>query len=109
MQKLFIVFIFIGLALLSALFAQHQNQKQQTAQTTTKALLPYFSLPDVTGIEQPISNWQGKILIINFWATWCPPCLEEIPGFIALQKEYADLVALGAFAENYVYKETTPL
>ncbi|NOQ17326.1 MAG: redoxin domain-containing protein [Methyloprofundus sp.] len=90
MQKSFIVFIFIGLALISALFVQHQSQKQQTAQTTTKVLLPHFSLPDVTGVEQPISNWQGNILIINFWATWCPPCLDEIPGFIELQKEYTD-------------------
>jgi thiol-disulfide isomerase/thioredoxin len=88
MQKSLLVFIFIGLALISALFASHQHQ--QAAQTATKVLLPQFSLPDITGTEQPISNWQGKILIINFWATWCPPCLEEVPGFIALQKEYTD-------------------
>lgn len=36
-----------------------------------------------------ISDWKGKILIINFWATWCPPCLKEIPDFIELQAEYA--------------------
>lgn len=49
-----------------------------------------FSLPDVTGKQRNQSEWQGKIRIINFWATWCPPCLEEIPEFIKLQTEYSD-------------------
>ena len=45
-------------------------------------------LPDLAGIRQPLSQWRGKVLIINFWATWCPPCQHEIPGFIELQKRY---------------------
>ena len=49
-----------------------------------------FSLPDLSGTQRKASEWQGKILIINFWATWCPPCRKEIPEFIALQEQYAD-------------------
>jgi len=49
-----------------------------------------FSLPDVANKQRSLSEWQGKIRIINFWATWCPPCLEEIPEFIKLQTEYGD-------------------
>jgi len=37
---------------------------------------------------QHISQWTGKILVINFWATWCPPCLKEIPEFIRWQQEF---------------------
>jgi thiol-disulfide isomerase/thioredoxin len=44
---------------------------------------------NLAGELTPISKWRGKILIINFWATWCPPCLKEIPDFITLQNEYA--------------------
>ena len=50
--------------------------------------LPDFSLPDLAGQAHAISEWQGKIRIINFWATWCPPCLKEIPEFIRLQTQY---------------------
>ncbi len=51
--------------------------------------LPEFNLPDVSGNQHNISEWQGKIRVINFWATWCPPCLKEMPEFIALQEQYA--------------------
>lgn len=51
--------------------------------------LPDFNLPDLYGNQHNISEWRGKILIINFWATWCPPCRKEIPEFIALQEHYS--------------------
>lgn len=43
---------------------------------------------DLAGQTQPLSQWRGKILILNFWATWCPPCREEIPDFIAVDQAY---------------------
>lgn len=48
------------------------------------------NLPDTEGVLQPISQWQGNVIVVNFWATWCTPCREEIPEFIELQQEYAD-------------------
>jgi len=52
--------------------------------------LPHFSFPDVTGVQREGSEWDGKTLVINFWATWCPPCREEIPEFVKLQEEMGD-------------------
>lgn len=67
-----------------------------------KAPLIEFSLPDVMGKMHSISEWQGKIRIINFWATWCAPCLEEIPVFIKLQDEYEkqDIQFIGVAIDN---------
>ncbi|HYP67139.1 MAG TPA: TlpA disulfide reductase family protein [Thiobacillaceae bacterium] len=44
---------------------------------------------DLNGQRQPLSQWRGKALVVNFWATWCPPCRAEIPGFIELHRELA--------------------
>ena len=45
---------------------------------------------DLAGNWRQISHWDGSYRIVNFWATWCPPCLEEIPLFVQLQDEYKD-------------------
>src|SRR4030081_3426654 len=54
-----------------------------------------MTLPD--GKKASAADYDGKVVIVDFWATWCPPCRKEIPGFIKLQKEYKDkgLVILG--------------
>lgn len=46
-----------------------------------------YPLPDLSGATHVLSEWVGKVMVVNFWATWCPPCLTEIPGFVALQQE----------------------
>ena len=73
---------------------------------------PDFWLPDPQGTRHGISEWDGKLLVMNFWATWCPPCLHEIPMFITLQERYGergvqflgiaidDGDSVGAFAEQ---------
>ncbi len=49
---------------------------------------PSFSLPDLQGQRHVNSEWDDKVVVVNFWATWCPPCLNEIPRFVELQEEY---------------------
>ena len=53
------------------------------------SLAPQFALKDVNGRTVRLGDYRGKVVLINFWATWCPPCRAEMPDLIRLQREYA--------------------
>ena len=60
------------------------------------AVLGAVSMTDVDGRTISSADWNGKVVIVNFWATWCPPCRAEIPDLVALQDKYRDrLVIIG--------------
>lgn len=62
----------------------HQHGDEATATT-----LPDFSLADMHGKIRHSSEWQNQPRLINFWATWCPPCRKEIPLLMQAQKDHA--------------------
>ena len=63
---------------------------------STKALFA-ATFPDNDGKPQALKQWQGKIVVLNFWATWCPPCREEMPELSALNTQYQNknVIVLG--------------
>lgn len=50
--------------------------------------MPHLSFRDIRGRRIHLKNYQGKVVLINFWATWCPPCRAEIPDLVKLQQQY---------------------
>jgi thiol-disulfide isomerase/thioredoxin len=87
------------------------NQRKPSVASDSNALLefnvepfnppvpaPEFSLPDLAGNRVSLQDYRGKVVLLSFWATWCPPCRQEMPSMQALQSEMSDqgLVVLAA-------------
>jgi thiol-disulfide isomerase/thioredoxin len=49
-----------------------------------------LTLPDLDGVEHHLSDYRGKWVLVNYWATWCPPCLEEIPELVEFYERHKD-------------------
>jgi thiol-disulfide isomerase/thioredoxin len=58
-----------------------------------------FTLTDAQGKSHSLAGYRGKWVIVNFWATWCPPCLEEIPDLVAVKESRKDLEIIGIAME----------
>ena len=85
------------------LFLPPQTSVQTVANATgdVKAA-PLWELKDLDGKTVKLSDFKGKVVLLNFWATWCPPCRQEIPDLVALQNQYKDqgLVVIGVSVDQ---------
>jgi len=76
-------------------FGEHNTANSTTSNTPSPhsnqpPRRPAFRLPDLDGELQSIENWDGQVIMVNFWATWCPPCRREMPAFVRLYEDYRD-------------------
>jgi cytochrome c biogenesis protein CcmG/thiol:disulfide interchange protein DsbE len=80
-----------------------------TAAGSRKAA-PAFSLPDSSGAAVSLSQYKGKVVLLNFWATWCHGCQEEIPWYMEFAGKYKDrgLVVIGVSLDDDGWKSVKP-
>ncbi len=100
MKKVFIMALLIFSAIIASQLINNaeakslDNKNQITLVSDKKAA--DFKLKTLEGKEIKLSDYRGKIVILDFWATWCPPCRKGIPDLISLQEEFKkDLVVIG--------------
>jgi len=71
---------------------------------------PAFELWDLNGRALSLAQFKNKVLVLNFWATWCPPCRAEIPDFVAVYNEYKDkgLALIGVSLDRMTEEDLAP-
>ena len=71
-----------------------QTARQQAAAPATALAAPQGPVldaavfADLAGAPQRLDQWRGRLVVLNFWATWCPPCVKELPAFVRLQRQF---------------------
>ena len=90
-----------GYATQSYLFEDEQVELAGSAEVVGQ-IRQEFAIRDINGDIRNINEWDDKVILLNFWATWCPPCLKEIPVLIELQDRFGDagLQVLGVAMDN---------
>lgn len=65
------------------------EQRAAAVDAAAVSALTRTVFPDLAGNQVSLERWQGKVLVVNLWASWCPPCREEIPGLVRVQQKFA--------------------
>jgi peroxiredoxin len=102
---------FVGLIAGVALLSGGPSEAAPSLTTVAKrAAAPTFTLKDSTGKELRLTDYRGKVVLLNFWATWCGPCKADIPWFAEFQKKYEStgLVVLGVSMDEDGWKVVRP-
>ncbi len=99
-MKKSLVFIIVAAIGLAGGYALNQylldkpaaEAEQASASAVSRQVLrrPEFVMLDTEGKPRNISEWDGQVILLNFWATWCPPCRKEMPAFVQLYEKYKD-------------------
>jgi peroxiredoxin len=81
--------ILISLLLVGVIACLSCSRKEESKPALAGNPAPDFTLPDLAGRQTRLADLRGKVVLVNFWATWCPPCREEVPSMMRLNRMMA--------------------
>jgi peroxiredoxin len=102
-----ILVIAVAIMIASGVFVGHRRTEGQIVGDAKGQPAPDFELQDLNGKTVKLSDYRGKAVVVNFWATWCSPCKIEMPWFVDLQQRYGPegLVVLGIAMDDSGHAE----
>ena len=83
-----VILLAIVVAVIYAIESRDTNESGGLVEAAQRKALPEVTIRDLAGTSWRLSDHRGQVLLLNFWATWCPPCREETPGLVRLSKSY---------------------
>ena len=86
-SKRLIIYAIVALCLLG-LYVAGRRTAQKPKPTAPGNAAPEFTVTDIDGKKLALSDYKGKVVLLDFWATWCTPCRAEIPHFVEMQQKY---------------------
>jgi cytochrome c biogenesis protein CcmG/thiol:disulfide interchange protein DsbE len=100
----------LGLVVGLALLINHVGPLTVIRDLQGRSAAPDFVLTDVDGRQMRLSDYKGKVVLLNFWATWCGPCEYEIPWFVEFENKYKDsgFAVLGVSLDEDGWKSVRP-
>jgi len=110
MRRTFCLGIIFGIALLATQIFSVPVWPLNAASDTPRKGAPNFSLNDSKGIPITLADFKGKVVLLNFWATWCHGCVQEMPWFVEFQQKYKPngLAVIGVSMDDDGWKSVTP-
>jgi len=105
-----VVIVLVSVAILALAFGVVWMQSAKYEPLTVGKVAPDFNLPDLNEKEIRLSDFRGKVVFVNFWATWCKPCREEMPSMEVLYKNFEKdgLVILAISIDRVTTKKDIP-
>ena len=108
LRKTFLMIVIFASTLLFGCESEVKENKETTLDTNTELVhseepekAADFTLKTIDGEEVSLSDFEGKVVLLDFWATWCPPCRRGVPDLVEIQKKYKDeLVIIGISLDN---------